>query len=318
MDSLGADILRLWVAMTDYAGEMTISDEILKRVVESYRRIRNTLRFLLANLADFDVSHDRVAVGEMLEIDQYALVMTRQLQDEVVQHYARYEFHQVAQKLQTFCSEDLGGFYLDILKDRLYTTGERSLARRSAQSALYQIVHALVRLLAPVLSFTSEEVWSYLTGDPEESVFLHQWHELEQPAHAQDLASDWQQLRGLRSDVQKQLEALRAEGAIGAALQAEVTLYAEGPALAFLQKYADDLRFIFITSKVTVVVAAGGEQAQPTSVPGVMAAVAPIQAPKCERCWHWRPDVGQHPEHPGLCGRCYANLFGHGEDRHYA
>jgi isoleucyl-tRNA synthetase len=328
MDQLGADILRLWVASTDYSGELSISNEILKRVVESYRRIRNTLRFLLANLADFDASRDRLPLGEWLEIDRYAQVMTHDLQRALVSselgvkdtaspgHYGTYEFHHVAQKLQTFCSEDLGGFYLDILKDRLYTARSDSRARRSAQSALYHITQTLTRLLAPILSFTAQEVWETLNGS-ECSVFEQTWYELEMPADADALRARWERLRALRSDVQKQLETLRSAGRIGSSLAGEVELYARGEDAAFLRSFGDDLRFVFITSQARLADAATAE-AVDTGLPGVKLHAMPSKHAKCERCWHYRADVGADASHPEICGRCVSNLFGAGEARAHA
>ncbi|MBC7945376.1 MAG: isoleucine--tRNA ligase [Burkholderiales bacterium] len=344
-DTLGADILRLWVAATDYSAELSISDEILKRVVESYRRIRNTLRFLLANVSDFDAARDAPPREQWLDIDRYALVMTADLQAELAGsadaasvdagaaksggHYGRYEFHQVAQKLQQFCSEDLGGFYLDILKDRLYTAGADSAARRSAQNALHHIAQSLVRLLAPILSFTAEEAWQVLNRDADSSVFLSTWYELPQPsaADADRLRVRWSKLRMLRSDVQKQLEALRVAGRIGSSLGGEVVLHADGDESEFLTSFGNDLRFVFITSAATV--AAGDviatELASPesggaieTSIPGIGIAVAASIHPKCERCWHYRADVGADAAHAQICGRCVANLFGIGEARSHA
>ncbi len=326
MDSLGADILRLWVASSDYSGELTISNEILKRVVESYRRIRNTLRFLLANLADFAPLHHTVPVRELLEIDRYALVMTHDLQRALTGQktdgasepglYGTYEFHLAAQKLQSFCSEDLGAFYLDILKDRLYTAPADSRARRSAQSALYHIAESLTRLLAPILSFTAHEVWETLNGN-EASVFEQTWYELDLPADADALRARWERLRALRSDVQKQLETLRVAGRIGSSLAGEVALYANGEEAEFLRSFGDDLRFVFITSQARV--ASGIEaEAVDTALPGVKLAASPSPHPKCERCWHYRADVGADPEHPEICGRCVANLYGSGEPRTHA
>jgi isoleucyl-tRNA synthetase len=306
MDQYGADILRLWVASTDYAGELTISDEILKRVVEGYRRLRNTLRFLLANLADFDPVRDALPVAEWLEIDRYALALTHALQNELIAHYDAYEFHHVAQKLQTFCSEDLGGFYLDILKDRLYTTGQASRARRAAQNALHHITHALVRLMAPILSFTGEEVWSHLQR-PDDSVFFHTWHDLPQPAAAQDLLARWARIRAVRAAVQKELEALRVAGGIGSSLQAEVEIHASPATFALLEPLGDDLRFVLITSQARVI---------PADTDRIV--VTPSSAKKCARCWHYRADVDSDPAHPGLCGRCVANRFGAGEAREHA
>ncbi len=221
-DTLGAEILRLWVGATDYSGELSISNEILKRVVEGYRRIRNTLRFLLANLSDFDASKDALPPEQWLEIDRYAVALTARLQAELAGHYERYEFHFVAQKLQTFCSEDLGAFYLDILKDRLYTTRAGGRPRRSAQSALAHVTRSLLTLMAPILSFTAEEAWAVLYGQPEDSVFLHTWPALPEIADADALVAKWGEIRRTRAEVQKVLEAVRAEGRIGSSLQAEV------------------------------------------------------------------------------------------------
>ena len=328
MDELGADILRLWVAATDYSGELSISKEILKRVVESYRRIRNTLRFLLANLADYDHSRDAMPIDEWLEIDRYAWVMTRDLQAALTPsengvkepaspgHYGAYEFHLVAQRLQTFCSEDLGGFYLDILKDRLYTAPAASRARRSAQNALYHITHSLTRLLAPILSFTAQEVWEVIDRS-DATVFEQTWYEHRLPADADSLRERWQRLRTLRSDVLKHLEALRVEGRIGSSLAGEVALHADGEAADFLKSFGDDLRFVFITSQARVLDGAAHDAAD-TVLPGVKLAVTASAHAKCERCWHYRADVGSDPEHPEICGRCTSNLFGNGEARTHA
>ncbi len=305
MDQYGADILRLWVATTDYSGELTISDEILKRVVEGYRRIRNTLKFLLANLSDFDPKVHALPVENWLEIDRYALAMTRQLQSELQAHYDAYEFHFIVQKLQSFCSEDLGGFYLDILKDRLYTSGADSPARRAAQNALHQLTHALTRWMAPILSFTGEEVWAELTG--EDSVFLHTWHELPAQADEAGLLERWTRIRAVRADVQRELETVRVAGGIGSSLQAEVTLHASPETQTLLAPLGDDLKFVLITSQARVV-AADADRIE----------VTPSAAKKCERCWHYRDDVDAHAEHPGLCGRCVSNLYGDGEVRSHA
>jgi isoleucyl-tRNA synthetase len=305
MDQYGADILRLWVATTDYSGELTISDEILKRVVESYRRIRNTLKFLLANLSDFDPKAHALPVGDWLEIDRYALALTRKLQGELQAHYDAYEFHFIVQKLQGFCSEDLGGFYLDILKDRLYTSGADSRARRAAQNALYHLTHALTRWMAPILSFTGEEVWTQLAGD--DSVFLHTWHELPTQADEADLLERWTRIRAVRAEVQKELETVRVAGGIGSSLQAEITLHASRDTQTLLAPLGDDLRFVLITS-----------QAQVAAAESDRVEVTPSTAKKCERCWHYRDDVDAHADHPGLCGRCVSNLAGAGEARSHA
>lgn len=306
MDQYGADILRLWVATTDYSGELSISDEILKRVVESYRRIRNTLKFLLANLSDFDPARHTMPVENWLEIDRYALAMTRRLQGEVRAHYDACEFHFIAQKLQTFCSEDLGGFYLDILKDRLYTSGADSRARRAAQNALHHLTHALVRWMAPVLSFTGEEVWEQLAG-ADESVFLHTWHALPEQSDEDALLDRWTRIRAVRAMASKELERVRVAGGIGSSLQAEVTLHATPATLALLTPLGDDLRFVLITSQARVV----GADADRVDV-------EPSAAKKCDRCWHYRSDVDADPAYPGLCGRCVTNLHGDGEPRTHA
>ena len=303
-DTLGADILRLWVAATDYSGELSISDEILKRVTEAYRRIRNTLRFLLANTADFDAARDMLPVAEWLEIDRYALAMTRQMQADAEADYARYEFHRVVQALQTFCSEDLGGFYLDILKDRLYTTQVDSRARRSAQSALWHITQCFVKLMAPILSFTAEEVWQILAGDAEQSVMLETWQPLPAQEGESELLAKWTLIRGVRGEVTKALEDLRIEGRIGAPLQAEVTISADGDKYAALASLGDDLKYVFIVSAASVVKAAEEK-----------VSAVPLTHAKCERCWHVREDVGANTEHSDLCGRCVSNLFGEGEAR---
>jgi len=308
--TLGAEILRLWVASTDYSGELSISNEILKRVVESYRRIRNTLRFLLANSADFDAAKHAVPVAQMAEIDRYALALTARLQNELTADYARYQFHLVAQKLQGFCSEDLGAFYLDILKDRLYTCGADSRARRSAQTALYHVTHALVRLMAPILSFTAEELWAVLTSNEDDSVFFQTWQALPEVAKAETLLAKWDRLRELRGPVRRQIEELRSAGKVGSSLQAEVDMHVNGADYELLSSLGDDLKFVLLTSAARVHRASeeGGEHL----------AVAPSAHAKCERCWHYRTDVGAAKSHPTLCGRCVSNLHGAGESRPHA
>ena len=305
--TLGAEILRLWVGATDYSGELSISDEILKRVVESYRRIRNTLRFMMANTSDFDAANDAVPIGELFEIDRYALAKARELADAVIADYDRYEFHLVVQRLQTYCSEELGGFYLDVLKDRLYTTAETGRARRSAQTALAIVRDLLLSLMAPVLSFTAEEAWQILhPGDP--TIFARMWSEmLPDVPNASALVAKWEPIRAVRALVQRELEAVRQAGGIGSSLQAEVDIVAAGDDHAALSSLGDDLRFVLITSAAFV--------RRGTSL---AIAVTPSPHPKCDRCWHWRADVGIDPSHPGLCGRCVANLAGGGEPRAHA
>jgi len=309
MGELGADILRLWVASTDYSGELSISKEILKRVVESYRRIRNTLRFLLANISDFDPAKHALPVAEWLEIDRYALEITRGLQEKAAAGYDRYEFHTVVKELTAFCSEDLGAFYLDILKDRLYTAGADSRARRSAQNALWHITATLVKLLSPVLSFTAEEAWQVFRNGSENSIFEEEWHRLPEQGFDAALAVAWQEVRTVRDQANKKIEELRAQGSVGSSLQAELDIRAAGKTGEALQRLGEDLRFVLITSSVRV--------SQQTG-PDVVIEVRPSGHAKCERCWHYRADVGHDAQHPDLCGRCTANLYGAGEPRSFA
>ena len=297
---LGAEIIRLWVAASDYSGDIAGDEKILARVVDTYRRIRNTLKFLLANTSDFDAVADMVAEAKLLEIDRYALARVAQLQAEILAHYKVYEFHPVVAKLQIYCSEDLGAFYLDILKDRLYTTAPKSLARRSAQTALWRITHAMLRWMAPFLSFTAEEAWQVFGHS--ESVFLETYAALG-PPDAQLLAR-WSRIRDIRELVNKDIEVLRAEGRVGSSLQVNLQLGLPPDDLELFRSLGDDLRLILITSRAEVYQA---DELQ-------LAVTASTEA-KCERCWHYRPDVGHDPAHPGLCARCTSNLFGPGEHR---
>jgi len=300
---LGAEIIRLWVAASDYSGDIAGDEKILARVVDAYRRIRNTLRFLLANLSDFDATKHAVPLGELLEIDRWALARTAQFQAEVLAHYERYEFHPVVAKLQVFCSEDLGAFYLDVLKDRLYTSAPDSRARRSAQTALHHVAHAMLRWMAPFMSFTAEEAWPVLAGQANQgSIFFETWADL--PPADEGLLTKWARLSEIRALANKEIENLRTQGAVGSSLQALLTITAPADDAALLRSLGDDLRFVTITSAATV--ADGNELA---------VQVKPATAPKCERCWHYRDDVGHDPAHPTICGRCTSNLFGAGETR---
>jgi isoleucyl-tRNA synthetase len=318
MNSLGADVLRLWVSATDYANEMSVSDEILKRMADSYRRMRNTLRFLLGNLHDFDPARDALPMDALLALDRWALARSAALQAEVLEAYDQYTFHLIYQKVHNFCSVDLGGFYLDVIKDRLYTTPAAGNARRSAQTAMFHIAESMVRWLAPILSFTAEELWRYLPGEHRESVFHETWHAI--PAVAPD-AIDWQALIQLRSDVARELEKLRDAGAIGAPLDARVDVYCVPGELQRFTPLGEELRFLLITSHAHVhqVAAppAGAVAAANTGSTGVWIAVQPATEPKCVRCWHHRADVGTHAAHPQLCGRCITNIEGPGEIRTY-
>ncbi|MBK1686982.1 isoleucine--tRNA ligase [Rubrivivax gelatinosus] len=298
--TLGAEIIRLWVAASDYSGDIAGDDKILARVVDAYRRIRNTLRFLLANTSDFDARTDAIAPEELLEIDRWALARTAELQAEILAHYEVYEFHPVVAKLQVFCSEDLGAFYLDALKDRLYTTAPKSLARRSAQTALATITQAMLRWMAPFLSFTAEEAWKLVGTTP--SIFTETY--LDFPTPDAELLAKWARIRAVRERVNKEIEAVRTTGAVGSSLQANVTIAAPADQLELLKSLGDDLRFVLITSKAVL---AAADELQVT--------VTPSSDTKCERCWHWRDDVGHDPAHPGLCRRCTSNLYGEGETR---
>ncbi|HEY4958540.1 MAG TPA: isoleucine--tRNA ligase [Caldimonas sp.] len=321
---LGAEIIRLWCASTDYSGDLAIDDKILARVVDAYRRIRNTLRFLLANTSDFDAAKDAVPVAGMLEIDRWALARAAELQEEIVGtfdpargvfaggHYGAYEFHPVTALLQVFCSEDLGAFYLDVLKDRLYTTAPGSHARRSAQSALRHIAQAMLRWMAPFLSFTAEEAWQLVGPAGSASIFVETYSDTREWANAALLAR-WARIAAVRAEVNRKIEALRAEGQLGSSLQARVTVKAGPAMLAGLASLGDDLRFVFITSAATV------ESAGDVVDPNEFFVDATVSSdPKCERCWHYRADVGTDPAHPTICGRCVANLFGAGEARTFA
>ena len=302
-DKMGAEIVRLWVASTDYSGDLNIDDKILARVVDAYRRIRNTLRFLLANVSDFDPAKDAVPTAQLLEIDRYALSQAAQLQADILAHFQVYEFHPVVSKLQVYCSEDLGAFYLDVLKDRLYTSAANSLARRSAQTVLHQITHSMLRWMAPFLSFTAEEAWQ--TVGHSESIFMETFNDLGSVDAA--LMTKWGRIREIRDSVNKDNETLRADGKVGASLLASVSLQAPPEDHTLLASLDDDLKFVFITSQLTLL-----------SGPELIATVTVSQDTKCERCWHYAPDVGVNPEHPTLCGRCNSNLHGAGETRQFA
>jgi isoleucyl-tRNA synthetase len=319
--TLGADVLRLWVAASDYSGEIAISDNLLKRIADAYRRIRNTARFLLSNLDGYDPQRDRVAVGELLALDRWALDNALKLQQEIAAAYRDAQFHLVYQKLHNYCVVDLGGLYLDVLKDRLYTMPPRSLARRSAQTAMFEIVEALVRWIAPILSYTADEIWRLLPGE-RSTVFAQTWHRFPDLSAAPKIAAAaWPQLLAAREAVKKVLEDLRNREQIGSGLDAELKLYAEGETLAALSAVGEELRFWFITSEAKVLPAeqktVDAVEARLESGGTVWIEAKPSTSAKCGRCWHRRPDVGQHAAHPLLCGRCVENIDGAGERRLY-
>lgn len=308
-EKFGAEILRLWVASTDYSGELRLGQTILKRVVESYRRVRNTLRFLLANTSDFDASKDLVPVENLLELDRWALAYTERFQKEVLAEYGEFRFHNVVSMLQTFASADLGSFYLDVLKDRLYTTAPGSEARRSAQTALWYITKTLLRLMAPVLSFTAEEAFKVFSPNESETIFTERFEPLPEVAGAEALLAKWDAVRTVRADLQKKIEELRGEGQIGSSLQAVVRIEAAPAVYDALASLGDELRFVMIVSAVELVKSADEE---------THFAVSASKEGKCERCWHYVAGIGSDAEHPTLCPRCASNLFGAGEKRLFA
>ncbi|PCI14739.1 MAG: hypothetical protein COB71_01335 [Thiotrichales bacterium] len=322
MNSLGADILRLWVAATDYRTEMNVSDEILKRMADAYRRMRNTARFLLANLNGFDPASDKLEFGRMLALDQWAVTRAQQLQEELRDAYNRYEFHLVYQKIHHFCAVDLGSFYLDIIKDRQYTLQASSAARRSAQTAMYHIVEALARWLAPVLSFTAEDIWKHIPGERSESVFLETLYEFPETSGQQFSQDEWALIIAVRESVSKELEGLRSSGGIGSALDAEIDLYCDDALLTLLAKFDDELRFVLITSyaRVHSVNEKPAEAVEVTQKDqlALWVVVKACEHAKCDRCWHHREDVGVNSDHPKLCGRCVENIIGDGESRKFA
>lgn len=319
MDKFGGDILRLWVASTDYTGEMSVSDEILKRAADSYRRIRNTARFLLANLNGFDPKRDLVKPEEMIVLDRWAVDCALNAQKEIQEAYENYQFHAVVQRLMKFCSVEMGSFYLDIIKDRQYTTKADSLARRSCQTALWHIAEALVRWIAPILSFTADEIWQYIPGERGEFVFTEEFYNGLFPLNAEETMNDayWQKVLKLRDEVNRVLEQARADKTIGAALEAEVTLYANDEYAKILSQLGNELRFVLITSKVEIKPLADAD-VEAGEVEGFRVKAIRSTHEKCPRCWHYSETIGQNPNHPTLCARCVENVDGNGEVRHFA
>ncbi|MDZ7782651.1 MAG: isoleucine--tRNA ligase [Halioglobus sp.] len=321
MNELGADVLRLWVAATDYRGELAVSDEIIARMADSYRRIRNTARFLLGNLHGFDPAVNAVDFDGMLPLDRWAVDRAARLQQQILGAYRGYNVHLIYHKLHNFCANDLGGFYLDVIKDRLYTTPAEGLPRRSAQTAMYHIGEALVRWIAPILSFTAEEIWENLPGEREQSVMLAQWYGglHSQPRDDRMGPEYWQRVLDVRSAVNREMEAQRAAGKLRGSLDAAVTLYCDDALLELLGALEDELRFVLITSSARLEsLESAGEDAVRGGVEGLRLRVSAAEGDKCERCWHRRPEVGSMDAHPGLCARCVENIDGAGEQRRFA
>jgi isoleucyl-tRNA synthetase len=320
MKTLGADILRLWVSSTDYTGEITVSDEILKRTADAYRRIRNTARFMLANLDGFEPDKNALSMAEMLPFDRWIVVKAEALQQEIIGAYEQYDFHLVYQKVHHFCAMDLGAFYIDVIKDRQYTTQANSKARRSAQTALYHIIEAMTRWIAPILTFTAEELWSFIPAKQSESVFFETWYEF--PTSVVDSMDDdfWQQILMVRTACSKQMESLRVNKIIGSSLDAEIDLYCDVKMADLLSQLGDELRFVLITSAVRLFpLAEKPEQAVLIDdLTGIAIRVQASEQTKCVRCWHHREDVGSDQSHPELCSRCVSNVAGDGEHRDYA
>ncbi|MBE0435902.1 MAG: isoleucine--tRNA ligase [Methylomicrobium sp.] len=321
MKTLGADVLRLWVSATDYRAEMNVSDEILKRTSDVYRRLRNTARFLLSNLDGFDPALHTVPANELLALDRWVVDRAYCLQQEVVAAYESYQFHQVYQKVHNFCAVDLGGFYLDIIKDRQYTAKEDGLARRSAQTAMYHVAEALARWLSPIISYTADEIWHYLPGRRSQSVFLETWYQglFELDKDSPMDRAFWAKVMAVREAVSKELERVRKTGAIGASLNAEVTLYADERYFPILKQLESELHFVLITSAATVQdLASSPDDAVQAELEGLTIKVSVSEHAKCVRCWHQRADIGVDPNHPELCGRCVENIVGDGEVRRFA
>ncbi|MEH6355036.1 MAG: isoleucine--tRNA ligase [Marinobacter sp.] len=319
-NDLGADILRLWVAATDYSGEMTVSKDILRQSADGYRRIRNTARFLMSNLTGFEPTEHTVAPADMLALDRWMVDRALQLQNEIHEDYENYAFLKIYQKVYNFCESILGGFYLDIIKDRQYTTQADSLARRSCQTALYHVAEALVRWIAPILSFTADEIWQHLPGERGDTVFYETWYEgLSEMPQSLELGRDyWRDISAVKEAVNKRLEDARKQGVIKGSLSAEVTLFCDGGLAEKLKHLGEELRFVLITSEANVKPVSEAVDAEQTGYEGLLVQVRPSSNIKCERCWHHRDDVGSHADYPDLCGRCITNVDGSGETRAFA
>jgi isoleucyl-tRNA synthetase len=320
-NQFGADVLRLWVASTDYSGDMAFSKAILTRTSDSYRRIRNTARFLVSNLNGFEPTRDALGVDNLLALDRWAIDRALTVQNELAELYDNYQFVQVVQKIHHFCALDMGGFYLDIIKDRLYTAQENSLARRSAQTAMYHVLQAMVRWIAPILSFTADELWPYIPGQDKTTVFTETWYP-GLTAFAADEAMNadyWALVQQVKDGVNGVLEQARSEAKVGGSLTAEVTLYCDVELTAVLRHLGDELRFVTLTSGAKLAdLATAPEDAVQTELPGLKVSVVKSTLTKCGRCWHQTDDVGHQAAHPELCGRCVENVSAEGEQRHFA
>ena len=319
VNDLGADVLRLWAASADFSAEMSVSDQILSRAGDSYRRIRNTARYFLSNIDGFDPDIHSVHQDKLIALDRWAVDCAAQLQDEIIAHYEQFQFHQIYQKLHNFCVRDMGGFYLDIIKDRIYTCPENSLARRSAQTALFHISEAFVRWIAPILSFTAHEVWTFMPGDRTDSVFTAEWYPLDRMAEQENLSGeDWTSILLVKEAVNKVIEEQRNQGIIKGSLSAEIKLYADTALLETLSKLGDELRFVTITSKADLFPLEDGAGANGTNMPGLRVSLTQSPFKKCVRCWHFIDNVGTNIAHPDICNRCIDNISGKGEVRRYA
>ena len=320
INELGADVLRLWVASADFSAEMTVSDEILKRAGESYRRIRNTARYFLSNIDGFDPQQHLLENTDLLALDRWAIDCAAQLQEQIINDYNNFQFHQIYQKLHNFCVRDMGGFYLDIIKDRIYTCAEDSLPRRSAQTALYHISEAFVRWIAPILSFTADEIWHHMPGERDKYVFTAQWYPLQRLSDNEAITEqDWTVILQAKEAINKVIEDQRNQGNVKGSLEADITIYADQSIYESLEKLGQELRFVTITSKAELMPLnqASGDAVE-SVLDGLKVIVSRSQANKCVRCWHFIDDVGSNDEHPAVCGRCIENIAGQGETRHYA
>jgi len=319
INELGADVLRLWIASADFSAEMSVSDEILNRAGDSYRRIRNTARYFLSNIDGFDPSLHAVKHEDLIALDRWAIDCAAQLQDGIISDYNNFQFHQIYQKLHNFCVRDMGGFYLDIIKDRVYTCAEDSLARRSAQTALFHIAEAFVRWIAPILSFTAHEIWSCMPGDRSESVFVAEWYPLPRLSSKEGISKDdWASILLAKEAINKVIEEQRKEGLIKGSLGADIAVYADQALHKTLAKLGDELRFVTITSKAVLSPLSDVGDLPESSLSGLRVAVSHSTATKCVRCWHFIEDVGDQEDHPEVCGRCIDNISGVGETRAHA